>query len=312
MRPPFSPHLLFPHTPSDTPGNRIVAPEVDWTAAARENRGSPRHSAMESVWWPSGGSLMAKVIPRQVLCVLGRWRDLGPVEEIVHQIGGNGFELDREFSRLGPDSRMVRSFEASYDRVTPSMTAEDWQAVREHSAVVYVLSPPIQKNQALEISGRALILTAALLQASGLAVKAEGAGIAHGRAKWMDLATSYAQAKMSADTHVMGSTLYWTWVRRPLLEEGQTTFYSCGMHLLGERDIEIDSSLDVDAATEWIDLLGLYLVADRPARKIENGAGFRLSDAGPRRIIRFAPCERYEQDEFLFNPYGYLRLEQPT
>ena len=26
-------------------------------------------------------------------------------------------------------------------------------------------------------------------------------------------------------------------------------------------------------------------------------------------VRRFRPCERYEEDEFLFNPYGYIRLE---
>jgi hypothetical protein len=185
---------------------------------------------------------------------------------------------------------MLRSFEASYDRFTPSMTAEDWQAVRDHSAVAYVLSPPLRKEQAVEISGRVLFLTAALLQAGGVAAKGEAAGIAHGRARWLELATDYAQAVESGDAHATGAAFYWAWVWRPLLDEDEPLFYSCGMHLLGERDVEIASSLDVEAACEWIDLLGLYLVADRPPRKVRSGAGFRLRDEGPRRIMRFEPC----------------------
>jgi hypothetical protein len=230
------------------------------------------------------------------------------VEAIVRRIGGTGFVLDREFSQLEPDRRMVRSFEASYDRVTPSMMDSDWDAIRAHSAVAYVLSPPIREGQAPDISGRALLLTAALLQGGGVAAKGESAGIAHGRARWLNLAADYTQAAARKDLHTLGATLYWAWVRRPLLDEDSGVFHSCGMHLLGERDVEIESSLDVDEAVEWIDLLGLYLVADRPKRKIKNGEGFRLRDGGPRRVLQLEPCQRYEEDAFLFNPYGYIRL----
>jgi hypothetical protein len=252
---------------------------------------------------------MATVIPRHVLCVLGGWSDLDEVEAIIRQVGGAGFELDREFSQLTPDSRMVASFEASYDRVSPSMTEEDWRTIRGHSAVAYVLSPPIRKSLAADIAARALLVTAALLQEGGAAAKGEASGIAHGRARWVELATAYAKATSDHDAHTQGATLYWAWVRRPLLDEDQAVLYSCGMHLLGKRDIEIESSLDLDTAVEWIDLLGLYLVADRPQRPVKDGEGFRLKNSGPRRIIRFGSCERYEADEFFFNPYGYTRLE---
>jgi hypothetical protein len=231
------------------------------------------------------------------------------VDQIVRRVGGAGFRLDREFSQLTPDRRMIASFEASYDRVSPSMTEEDWQAVRQHSAVAYVLSPPIPKGQAGDISGRALLLTAALLEQGGVAAKGEGAGIAHGRARWTELADDYARARERAEAFTQGATLYRAWMRRPLLDESEAVFYSCGMHSLGERDVEIESSLGVDAAVRWVDLLGLYLVADRPERPVKDGEGFRLDDSGPRRVLRFRPGERYEEDSFLFNPYGYIRLE---
>ena len=35
-----------------------------------------------------------------------------------------------------------------------------------------------------------------------------------------------------------------------------------------------------------------------------------LRDEGPRRIMRFKPCQRYTDDEFFYNPYGYIRLEK--
>jgi hypothetical protein len=85
-------------------------------------------------------------------------------------------------------------------------------------------------------------------------------------------------------------------------------FYSVGMHLLGQRDTEIEDSLDPATALEWIDLLSLYLIADNPTRPVDDGDGFRLRTAGPRRVIRHVPCDRYEDDEYFFNPYGYHRL----
>ena len=78
--------------------------------------------------------------------------------------------------------------------------------------------------------------------------------------------------------------------------------------LLGERDIEIESCQDLSHAIKWIDFLALYLVADKPSRSVTDGDGFRLRDSGPRRPMRLRSCSRYEQDEFLYNPYGYIRL----
>jgi hypothetical protein len=252
---------------------------------------------------------MATVIPRHVVCFLGEWRDLDAVEAIVRRVAGPGFEVDREFSQLTPDGRMLAAFEASCDRVTPSMTKEDWKAIRGHRAVVYVLSPPIRKPLAADISGRTLLMTGALLREGGVAAKGESSGIAHGRKRWAELAADYAKATKNADAHAQGATLYWAWVRRPVLDERETVLYSCGMHLLGERDIEIESALDLAPALEWIDLLGLYLAADRPRRAVKDGDGFRLNDSGPRRVLRLRPCERYPEDDFFFNPYGLIRLE---
>jgi hypothetical protein len=252
---------------------------------------------------------MATVIPRHVICALGNWRNLDEVDAIIGQAAFAGFELDREFSQLSPDDRMLASFEASYDRVSPSMSDEDWNAVRTHRAVAYVLSPPIRKDRAADVSGRALLLTAALLRGSGVAAKGESAGIAHGRARWLELADRFVRARRRGDTHTEGTTLHWAWVRRPMIADDEGVYYSCGMHLLGERDIEIEISLDLADALEWMDLLALYLVADRPTRPLKDGEGFRRKDKGPRRVMRFRPCERYEKDGFMFNPYGYIRLE---
>lgn len=252
---------------------------------------------------------MATALTRHVICILGHWRNLDGVDAVVQQMGAHDFKLDREFSQVLPDSRMITSFEASYDRVTPSMTENDWQAVKGHTAVAYVLSPPIPKEKAVNISGLTLKLTVELLKSGGVAAKGESAGVAHGRKTWLKLAADLAQARERNDAHEAGAILYRTWVRRPLLDNNSGVYYSCGMHLLGMPDIEIDNSLDLNVALQWMDLLGLYLVSDGPTRPIKDGEGFRLKNEGPRRIIHFRPCERDDPNSFFFNPYGYIRLE---
>ncbi|MFM7165554.1 MAG: hypothetical protein ACKO3T_09930 [Planctomycetaceae bacterium] len=94
-----------------------------------------------------------------------------------------------------------------------------------------------------------------------------------------------------------------------MIDDDESSCYSGGMHLLGKPDAEIEASLDLTDAIEWIDMPGMYLVGDRPARPLRDGEGFRLKDEGLRRVIRCRPCERYQEYEFIFNPYGYIRLE---
>jgi hypothetical protein len=240
-----------------------------------------------------------------VVCVLGTWDALGPVSRLVSEVGGPGFSLDTEYSQLAPDARMGRAFEASADRVHPSFGEEDRQAVAEHRAVAYVLSPPLSPREAPELSARMLRLVAALLGAGGVAAKGESSGIAHGARRWRELAEGCG----SGDVLARGMALRDAWVRRPLVER-DGALYSCGMHLLGEPDVELPSELEPLEAVEWIDALGLYLLTEKPARGLRPGETFRPSAEHPRRVLRLRPCERYEEDDFFFNPYGYWDLRE--
>jgi len=247
------------------------------------------------------------IVPRHVICVLGTWNSFEEVEAVVAACGDD-FILDREYSQLSHDERMTGAFEASADRVRPSITETEWTNIGSHTAVAYILSPPIRPQAAESISARSLVLTATILsRLGGIAAKSESAGLAHGRDQWIDLGHRYMTALKHGDTHSARTTLFWAWVRR-IIHDEMGMFHSCGMHLLGQPDAEIEDSIDEESALEWIDLLGLYLVADKPDRPLKDGEGFRLRDEGPRRVIRRVPCQRYDDDEFFFNPYGYIRL----
>ncbi|MDX1929200.1 MAG: hypothetical protein SFV81_21915 [Pirellulaceae bacterium] len=245
--------------------------------------------------------------PRHVICVLGQWDDLSSVQSIVDSVGP-AFRLDLEYSQLEPDERMKDAFKASLDRNNPTIKGSEWRKIDSHSAVAYILSPPMPKAKAESISATTLLLVAELLKAGGVAAKSESAGLAHGRDRWLDLASQYRQAIKDGDAHSASTALYWAWVQRAIHDEDTNSLYSVGMHLLGLPDVEVDDDLEVPDAVKWIDLMGLYLVADKPKRALREGEGFRLSDSGPRRIIELDDCQRYAEDDFFFNPYGYIRL----
>jgi len=243
------------------------------------------------------------VEPRHVVCVLGTWKKFDAVERVIAEIGGDGFRLDTEYSQLEPDERMSRAFDASADRVEPSITKADEAVIAKHHAVAYILSPPLPAATAVAASTRMLAIIDALLSAGALAVKSESAGVAHGAARWRELAKRGRKKDLLERTNA----LRLAFVRRPIGDD-DGTLYSCGMHLLGERDIELDASDDVQADIGWIDLLAVYLLAEKPERGVKEGEGFRREDAGERRVLRALPCKRYESDDFFYNPYGYWRL----
>ena len=244
------------------------------------------------------------VIPRQVLCVLGSWASLEEVDAILASTPG--FTLDRAESKLAHDASMERAFEVAADRVTPSMTDADEAAIRDHTAVAYVLSPPLEEGAARPLASAALALVTRLFEAGASAIKSESAGIAHGKERWQKL----AELATSSDPVDAALALYLAFVRRPLISED--VYYSCGMHLLGEPDVEVGTREEILEALDRIDTLAIYLLAEKPPEGVQDGHTFRRTENDPRRVLRTHPCVRYEADDFFHNPYGYLRIEKPT
>ncbi|SEG92213.1 hypothetical protein SAMN05444920_107474 [Nonomuraea solani] len=250
---------------------------------------------------------MSEAFPRHVLCVLGSGLGLAEMERIATEFGG--FVLDHEYSEAEHDPRMPEAFEASFQasRAAASFSEADRAAVESHDTVGYLLSMPMMRELAADTSRRLLAATAALLRGGAVAVKNESSGITHGRVRWLTLARQAAGAK----DEELADALVSAWVRRPIY--GGRVLYSCGMHLLGapEVEIEVDRELTEDGVSDLVthlDALALYLLTDPRAAEIEDGAGFRLTEDAPRRVLRTGACDRYDEDDLFFNPYGYVRL----
>ncbi|MEV4107036.1 hypothetical protein [Nonomuraea sp. NPDC049695] len=247
---------------------------------------------------------MSEAFPRHVLCVLGSGLGLSEMERIAAGFGG--FVLDREYSEAEPDPRMPEAFKSSM--AAASFEDTDWAAVESHDTVGYLLSAPMMRDFAFDTSRRLLAATAALLRSGAVAVKNESSGITHGRDRWLALAGQAADATDEA----LAAALVAAWVKRPIYD-GQA-LYSCGMHLLGAPEVEIevgeeppteDLLLDLVA---HLDTLAIYLLTDPRAEEIEDGAGFRMTEDAPRWVLRTGACDRYDEDDLFFNPYGSIRL----
>jgi hypothetical protein len=229
------------------------------------------------------------VLARHVLCVLH-----DDLDALGAQVAGfQGFELDPEFSLTEPDGRMRRSFEASMDLVDPSMEGDDWAAIDAHRAVGYVLSPRMYQEAARVLSAATLELIDRLL-----------AGIAHGARRWRELAALQ-------DIPGQGDrALYRAFVRRPIVD--RNLWYTCGMHLLGERDVELVAA-DGDPADEgelllWLDAFAQYALMEAAPGALQAGHTFQPSPDRPRRRLAAVPCTRYEPDDLFHNPHGFWRL----
>ncbi|XVQ14308.1 hypothetical protein ACQP1W_17735 [Spirillospora sp. CA-255316] len=221
--------------------------------------------------------------------------------------GFGGLVLDREHSETEPDPRMPEAFEACM--AAASFDEADWAAVESHDTVGYLLSAPMMRDVAADTSRRVLAATAALLRSGAAAVKNESSGITHGRDRWLSLADRVADGKGED----LAGDLVAAWVKLPIYD-GQV-LYSCGMHLLGapEVEIEVDEEHqdDLPDLVTLLDVLAIYLLTDPRAEEIEDGAGFRMTENAPRRLLRTGTCDRYDEDDLFFNPYGYVRLTHP-
>jgi hypothetical protein len=245
------------------------------------------------------------VLPRHVLCALGKWTSLTPLARILRDAG---FQLDHDHSQLEPDPRMPGAFEAAADRVKPTLQREDRNAIVGHRAVLYALSPPLPAGEAMAQSARALAVVQALLDAGATAVKSESSGIAHGAARWRQLAARLAKAERLGDALERAATLHAAWVRRPIRDGA--LLHSCGMHLLGAREVELRPGAVLSEDLGWMDLLALYLLAEQPGRGPQDGEEFRQRHDGERRTLWLRACERYDDGDFAFNPYGSWQLRR--
>lgn len=145
------------------------------------------------------------------------------------------FEVDL----YGPDPHLRQAF-ALAGRL--SLSEQDLNAIASHSHTLYIIGPGGSPEAARSIMG----VTCGVLNAGGIAVKVESAGVAHSARDWFGLAQ---------DQHL--AALYRAYVT---LVGGKGSYYSCGMHCLGLRDAIVVGEMASEDAARLLQGFLLYLV----------------------------------------------------
>lgn len=214
------------------------------------------------------------------------------------------------------DERMAGAFRATALRVDPSLSEEDLERIIRHATVLYVLSENFPSRGGTEACHKFLRLGRQLLEAGGLAVKCESSGIAHSRARWIELAEQAGSRRDDSHGAALWSALLRAYVQLPI--RSRPDLYSCGMHLLGKPDLIVNEATVVGATgsqtgdgREAADLFGvfaMYLLSECPEGAFGSGHTFSIGPASPRYRVTWEPCIGYDEDDLFFNPFGRWRF----
>jgi hypothetical protein len=249
---------------------------------------------------PSGAA-SSSVKPRHVLCFLGGGHDLARLSDAAKaaiEAYATGFHVDTRYSQDKPDPHMERSFGVCWDRVEPgAWTRADEEAVADHKSVLYVLSPPMTADTAVTISTAALFLVEQVMSAGAVAVKGESAGVAHGLARWRQLVAQCRHAVQAGDDFVTSRTCRLAFAKRPL--ESDHYVESVGFHLVGLPEVYVAKGLGTDPEKVAI----MDAVADELT---QHGLDDVLRD----RKAQLTAASSYAEDDFKFNPYGIVHIDQ--
>lgn len=223
----------------------------------------------------------------------------GAAEEAAQHGLAPGFSVDYEFSLEGGDERMGSSFTVCWDRVhRGAWETSDEDAVAGHGSVLYVLSPPMTADTAVEVSADALALVGYMLDHGAIAAKGESAGVAHGVTRWRELVGLAAAARKNAARLELCRQCRLALSKRPLESNGLETV---GFHLVGLPEVWAPYDARIDDARAVVAVIDH--VADEMAAQ---GVEVTIAACG----AKLSYVSSYEEDDFKFNPYGTILLPQ--
>jgi hypothetical protein len=241
-------------------------------------------------------------LPKIVLCVPGG----GDLRERCEPILS---AAKIEYEYRGHDPTLVQAFRYS-SVITRCFTQEDFERIGAHTTILFVLSKNVVAAEAPEVARSFVKLGWQLLEAGGIAIKCESAGVSHSPARWKSF---YENAES-------GDQLWWAlfnaYVVLPIGTEEEV--YSCGMHLLGAPDLIISMAViqnsvmegesALTAAERLLRIFAIYLLSECPVGTFASGHTFSIDAQSPRYRLLWEPCTGYEEDDLFFNPFGRWRF----
>jgi hypothetical protein len=159
-------------------------------------------------------------------------------------------------------------------------------AIAKHTMTLYIVSeaPPSVAN-----AMAAMQFASLLLDAGGVAVKAETSGAGHAPERWRE----HLANPMPGVAAVSALTV--------LIRSGSRAS-SCGMHQLGFPDVDAPLSAGPETLLEF----NAFQAVENPS--FAEGNTFSLRPESPRFRLR-KQASRYPKEQLFHNPFGEWRLE---
>ena len=231
---------------------------------------------------------------KSVLCIPGPWKDQNAFAAAVAETGrylcAGGMLMDLQsksafnYTFENADKRMAQAFRSA----GPQLTDNVLKQIERHRSVLYLISFE------LNLAGANALMRAAsaVLDAGGLAIKVETAGLAHTAAQWQEFCGTQAQhsAHQAFVVYVSG-----------------ISSYSCGMHNLGlfDASVSADDSKNLNDAVELLRTFNWYQISESP--QLQSGQSFATKEAGPVYQLGLA-ANRFMPTDPFYNAFGTWQL----
>lgn len=239
-------------------------------------------------------------MPTLVLGVPGLWRSRGELAAACAErgylwAGAQSVVVDPRSRRphpfsiecYDPDPALREAFEIASDGSIPEGVLD---RIAAHTMTAYVVT---DEAPSIDLCLAVMRFAGVLLDAGGLAVKVETAGLAHAAERWRALAAREPPALAAFQALT---------VRVPAEDVGET--YSCGMHALAQPDAAVGGASPELA--ELVDAFNRYLLLEQS--DVEDGHTFAARPDAPRYRLKLEPCRAFPPGDLFHNPLGVWRL----
>lgn len=232
---------------------------------------------------------------RIILCIPGTWS--GRAALLSSLVGAGlvaagpllvelGTDVQAAFEWEPRDERMSEAFRVAGARALPE---DELAAIEQHRSVLYLIVEGVGQSS-LETAVR---LGGKLLEAGGLGIKTETAGVAAPAALWRHLANDPEDRS--------GLQRAFT-----VIAIGREDAYTCGLHNFGRADAQV-KGLEAEHARHLLD----HFLTDQVVQglDLQDGDVFRGGSELGRWKIELSECTRFEPSDPFYNPFGVWTLK---
>ncbi|EJQ99843.1 DUF4261 domain-containing protein [Bacillus cereus] len=235
-----------------------------------------------------------------VIGVPGLWKDRTElIQEVAsksnYMLAGNIMhhkekEIVFEIDVYEQDTSLGEAFfYASGERFDEELLRE----LEKHTYTVYVIAKVDDTERLQEV----IDVGMELLNAGGLALKVETAGVAYSKEEWKELAEDKEIFPMYS--HLV-----------TLVGDEEGGYYSCGMQAFNLPDVVLDGGIDPEVAVDLLNDFNLHNIFEKP--NLKDGDTISFTEDSPMYRLAHYIDERYEQEDPFYNPCGVWKLESAS